>query len=364
MRHRRAAVPGSMMELMIRIPDGNRLGLTAGRACDLPEGCRVTIQRLFDAAAAMQQQLERAPALPPQLRRSGNRGRRVLQAGVGLLAGLLLLLTALLSGPPSAASSSAYSSPANPAPSPIQLRQQPSSDRPAAESLVSNIRGYYARVPGGFDGAVRTARAASADHPLKLFPPLCYESLDRPVPIVHAPPHLPRNGRIGGYFSPGEQQAYIAAGFPAARVQEVVEHELTHAWQFAPRGQTGLPGAMAADHRRYHKPLGEPGQHRRILDCMFSFSGRDNGIRIAFVRDYLCRPSEIDVRLAAFKRWWAWNHGELLDLREQARHALEHPRPGDLDAWPDVNDAVRIWDSYRNQPEIQELLLARMLQVL
>jgi hypothetical protein len=355
-----------MMELTIGISDGNRPGLTAGRACGLPESCRVTIQRMFAAAAAMQQQLDRAPALPPLPRRSGHRGRRALRVGIGLLIGLLLLLPALLCGPPPAASSSTLtlSSPTNPAPSPIQLRQQPSSGRPAAESLASNIRGYYARVPGGFDDAVRIARAASADHPLKLFPPLCYESLDRPVPIVHAPPDLPRDGRIGGYFSPEKQRAYIAAGFPDAKVQEIVEHELTHAWQCAPRERMGPPGEVAADRGQYHRPLGEPHQHQQILDCMFSFSRGNSDVRAAFVRGYLCRPSEIDVRLAAFKRWWAWNQGQLLTLPEQVRQALESPRLGDLSAWSDVNDAVRIWDSYRNQPEVQEMLIARMLQVL
>ena len=354
------------MELMIGIADGNRSGLTAGRACGLPESCRVTIQRMFDAAAAMQQQLDRAPALPPLPRRSGHWGRRALRVGIGLLVGLVLLFTALLSGPPPAASSSSstWSSPANPALSPIQLRQRASNDRPAAESLAGNIRGYYARVPGGFDDAVRAARAASADHPLKLFPPLRYESLDRPVPIVHAPPDLPRDGRIGGYFSPEKQRAYIAAGFSDAKVQEVVEHELTHAWQCAPRKRMDPSGAVAADRGQYHRPLGEPGQHRQILDCMFSFSGGDSDVRVAFVRGYLCRPSEIDVRLSAFKRWWAWNQGQLLTLPEQVRQALESPRPGDLNAWSDVNDAVRIWDSYRNQPEVQEMLLTRMLQVL
>ena len=352
------------MELMIRIADGSRPVLTAGRACGLPESCRVTIQRMFDAAAAMQQQLDHAPALPPLPRRSGHRGRRALQVGIGLLVGLLLLLAALLSGPPSAASSSAYSSPAKPAPSPIELRQQPTGNRPAAESLASNIRGYYERVPGGFEGAVRTARTASVGHPLKLFPPLRYESLDRPVPIVHAPPDLPRDGRIGGYFSPEKQRAYIAAGFPDAKVQEVVEHELTHAWQCAPRERMGPPGELTADRGQYHRPLGEPRQHQQILDCMFSFSGGNSNLRAAFVRGYLCRPSEIDVRLAAFKRWWAWNQGQLLTLPEQVRQALESPRLGDLSAWSDVNDAVRIWDSYRNQPEVQEMLLARMLQVL
>lgn len=76
-----------------------------------------------------------------------------------------------------------------------------------------------------------------------------------------------------------------------------------------------------------------------------------------------CTPVEVDPRLAAFKRWWAWRYGSLLDTVAAARSAMEDAEGFDSSMSAGAREAVDIWDTYESQPAVRQILLQRMLEL-
>jgi len=233
-------------------------------------------------------------------------------------------------------------------------------------NLAASIRRYYARIPGGFDAAVRAARKAGERRHLSRFPPLVYAALTANVPVVAEPFEEMEGGRksatVLGSYSPHDGTVRVKTPQAADRLRIVREHELTHAWQFA-GGPSDAEGQEKGEWAtRFRTPLGDEAKQMAKLSmgCSFLRSCEGEG---QFVRGYLARPIEIDPRMAAFKRWWAADHGELLDTAEKVREAIEHPASNGIPAGFDALQLLKLWDTYRDQPEVQEMLVARMLQL-
>ena len=321
------------------------------------------VHRLRQAGAALEQQAALHPASP--MTPFG------LWLRVSIVEGLLLLILAVVllrqcrvAGGTSGLAQ-VLGEPA--ALSPLELRAKRDRSGTTIENLSDNIRGYYRRIPGGFKAARRSAEQASREHPLECFPELAYHLLDRDTEVTIAP--LPKNdtgetpSRVLGQYRHEMRRAFIVDNLTPQVTQEVREHELTHAWQFQPCAESE-PGRIHAWQGRFGWPLGHGPDQEPVTASVLSFDIRFPIQRFSYLRDYLCRPVEIDPRLAALKRWWAWNHGELLDAAGKTREAFEHPRSGKLQSWPDVSGAFQIWDSYRGQPEVQQMLVWRVMQLL
>jgi len=221
------------------------------------------------------------------------------------------------------------------------------------ENLASNIEKYY-EATGGLEVACELAEQASRDHPLSEFPPLNYDRLSEPYVIILMRGPLrgdPSSPAIGKYF-PRIQGIVVDASNPVRQL--TIEHELTHAWQFAEIDPIRNRG-------KYAKPLGDVDRLiARVAELRREDAVRDRAKLAAYV-EYLATPIELDPRLAAFKRWWTRIHGELLDSPEAIRHAAEqeplHNAPRE------VGEFHLIWQMYRDQPKIREYLLLRMLQL-
>lgn len=246
----------------------------------------------------------------------------------------------------------------------MEQRQPAAASGPA--NLAAGIRRYYARIPGGFGAAVRAARKAGERRHLARFPPLVYAALTANVPVVAEPFEEMEGGRksatVLGSYSPHDGTVRVKTPQAADRLRIVREHELTHAWQFA-GGPSDAEGRRKEEWAtRFRTPLGDEAKQMAKLSmgCSCLRSGEGEG---QFVRGYLARPIEIDPRMAAFKRWWAADHGELLDTAEKVREAIEHPASNGIPAAFDALQFLKLWDTYRDQPEVQEMLVARMLQL-
>jgi hypothetical protein len=237
-------------------------------------------------------------------------------------------------------------------------------------SLAGIIRRYYARVPGGMAAALRSAREAAGRKFLGEFPRLRYDAIFEVVPVSVesiADQNRPGGLRVLGYYSVEEGKAYVRSSQPTEQMQLVKEHELTHAWQYA-----GDPAAEVARKEQwtgqFRCPLGDGDRHRERLEQMnWQTSLLSIGLEdryVQYMRGYMARPIEIDPRLAAFKRWWALDHGELLDTAEKVRTALEHARLHGILAGRDAVDVVSLWHSFRDQPRIQQMLQERMVQLI
>ncbi len=250
--------------------------------------------------------------------------------------------------------------------SPLELRAKRDRSGTTVENLSENIQGYYCRIPGGFKSAVRCAEEASREHSLEAFPKLAYQLLDRDTRVTIGP--LPKGGieetsRVAiGQYRHEERGAFIAPNLTPQQTQEVREHELTHAWQFLACTENE-PSRIQIWAYRFGRSLGQ-GPDEEPSEPVLALDGGVQIRRAWYLREYLCRPVEIDPRLAALKRWWAWNHGELLNTEMKARNAFDRGRKGDLPPWSDVSGAWQIWSSYRRQPDVQRILLLRVMQLL
>jgi len=170
---------------------------------------------------------------------------------------------------------------------------------PRTETLKQDIARWY-EPAGGIDAAISRAERAMRESPNDpLFPDYSTGNLNARIRVQVE--DLPPGKR--GYFDPYQPMVHLDDRYlaePTSR-QNVLEHERSH----------GVFGAGNWG-KAYAKE--EP-----VATGKYS---KSQGMPQSFT-DYITTPPEVDVRLAAIKRMYAYNTGRIVDSPEEAERAIK-----------------------------------------